>query len=76
MIRYMMNVLSAAMRDRKGVTALEYAILAVAILGAVAAAGTVLSGDISTRLVGLPATSSHSGLVTCPAGSRRILLYK
>jgi Flp pilus assembly pilin Flp len=53
MIRYMMNVLSAAMRDRKGVTALEYAILAVAILGAVAAAGTVLSGDISTAFGGI-----------------------
>jgi Flp pilus assembly pilin Flp len=48
MIRYAMTVLAAALHDRKGVTALEYGVLAVAVISAVAAAGVTLSGDIST----------------------------
>jgi Flp pilus assembly pilin Flp len=48
MISYVKTILFAAMQDRKGVTALEYGVLAVAVIGAVAAAATVLSGDISS----------------------------
>jgi Flp pilus assembly pilin Flp len=47
MIRYLATALSAAMHDLKGVTALEYAILAVVILGAAAAVATELGADIS-----------------------------
>jgi Flp pilus assembly pilin Flp len=45
----------AVMYDRKGVSAMEYAILAAAILLAVGAAATTLAGDISTALSNLGA---------------------
>ena len=38
----------AALYDRKAISAMEYAILAAAILGAVGAAATSLSGDITS----------------------------
>ncbi len=53
MVRMYIEMLRAALRDRKGVSAMEYAILAAAILGAVSAAVTVLGGDISSLFVAL-----------------------
>jgi Flp pilus assembly pilin Flp len=43
----------AALHDRKGVSAMEYAILAAAILTAVGAAAITLAGDISGLLIKL-----------------------
>jgi Flp pilus assembly pilin Flp len=37
----------AALSDRKGISSLEYAILAAAILGVVGTAAQVLGGDVS-----------------------------
>jgi pilus assembly protein Flp/PilA len=45
--------LAAAVTDRKGVTAAEYAILAVGIVVAVGTAATAFSGAISTALSGI-----------------------
>ena len=42
------NMAIKALYDRKGISALEYAILAAAILGAVSAGVTTLGGDISS----------------------------
>jgi len=42
MIRYVITMLTAVMQDRKGVSALEYAVLAAAIIAAVGAAVTAL----------------------------------
>ena len=38
----------AALRDRKGISALEYAILAAAILGAISVSIGGIGGDLST----------------------------
>ena len=48
MIRYVMIVLAAAIQDRKGVTALEYGVLAAAIVVALGTAATALSGKLTT----------------------------
>ena len=57
MVQYILVLLSATMRDRKGVSSLEYAILAFGIIAAVTTAltgfGTTLSalfGDIISQL--------------------------
>jgi Flp pilus assembly pilin Flp len=42
------GTLRALVYDRRGVSSLEYGILAVAIVGAVATATTVLSTDLTT----------------------------
>jgi Flp pilus assembly pilin Flp len=47
MVQYMLVLLSAVMRDRKGVSSLEYAILAFGIIGAVFAAVNVLGVEMS-----------------------------
>lgn len=47
MIRYVLNTLTAAIKDRKGVTALEYGVLAVAIIGGVSVAATSLGTSLS-----------------------------
>jgi Flp pilus assembly pilin Flp len=49
MIRYVMTMVAAAMQDRKGVTALEYGVLAVAIIGGIA----VTVGNIGSSLSGM-----------------------
>ncbi len=51
MFQYAMTILAVALRDRKGVTALEYGVLAVAILGAISVAATTLSGNLSSTFV-------------------------
>jgi Flp pilus assembly pilin Flp len=62
MIQYMLVLLSATMRDRKGVSSLEYAILAFGIIGAVTLAlanfGTGLSGIFADIIADLPTHSS------------------
>ena len=45
--------MSAMLRDRKGIAAMEYAILAAAILGAIAAGAATLGTDVSTLLTNL-----------------------
>ena len=40
------RIVVAAMSDRRGISAMEYAILAAAVLGAVGAAATTLGSDI------------------------------
>ena len=47
MTSYVQALLSAAMRDRRGITAMEYGILAAAILAVVAIAATTMSGGLS-----------------------------
>jgi Flp pilus assembly pilin Flp len=44
------RTITAVMHDRKGISALEYAILAAAILGAIGTAFTTIGGDLSTLL--------------------------
>lgn len=41
-------MLTAVMQDRKGISALEYGVLAVAVIGAVATAAGLLAGDVKT----------------------------
>jgi Flp pilus assembly pilin Flp len=64
MVQYMLVLISSVMRDRKGVSSLEYAILAFGIIGAVTLAlqsfGTGLSGifaDIINDLQTHPSAS-------------------
>lgn len=47
---------TAILNDRKGVSAMEYAVLAVAIVVAVGAAATALSGAFSTAMGTVTAT--------------------
>jgi pilus assembly protein Flp/PilA len=55
---FVFGMISAVLRDRKGISAMEYAILAAAVLTAVGAAATTLSGDLSSLY------SSLSTLIT------------
>lgn len=48
--------LVALFKDRKGVSAMEYAVLAVAIVVAVGAAATALSGAFTTSMNAVTAT--------------------
>lgn len=48
MIGYISALLSTVRRDRKGITAMEYGILAAAILAVVAAVAGTLSGYLLT----------------------------
>jgi Flp pilus assembly pilin Flp len=48
MMRYVMTMVAAATQDRKGVTALEYGVLAVAIIGGIAATVGTIGGDLGT----------------------------
>ncbi len=50
MLSICLHTLQALMRDRRGVTAVEYTVIAALIIGAVAAAFTPLGGDITTEL--------------------------
>lgn len=52
MLDYIKVLFATAMHDRKGITAMEYGILAAAVLAAVAAAATTLSGKISGLFTG------------------------
>lgn len=49
MLDYIKVLFATAMRDRKGITAMEYGILAAAVLAAVALAANTLGGKISTQ---------------------------
>ncbi len=53
MIRYVMTVLAVAMHDRKGITALEYGVLAAAIIGAVTVAAANLGTAITNEFIKL-----------------------
>jgi Flp pilus assembly pilin Flp len=57
MLPNMLFMLRVALRDRRGVTAAEYAVLAVGIVGAVAAAAAAFGPRIAAVFTGiLPAT--------------------
>ncbi len=53
MLEYALVRLKALAGDRKGISSLEYAVMAVGIVGAVAAAAVTLGGDIATALSGI-----------------------
>ena len=53
MIRTLIASAAAAMTDRKGVTAAEYAVLATGIVVAVGAAASLLGGRISGVFAGI-----------------------
>jgi len=53
MFDYVLFRLRALLADRKGISSLEYAVMAVGIVGAVATAALALGGDISTALTGI-----------------------
>jgi Flp pilus assembly pilin Flp len=44
---------AAVVRDRAGISSLEYAVMALGVLGAVVAAAIALGSDIATFLVNL-----------------------
>ncbi len=46
MLQFMIYRLTAVLDDRKGISALEYGILAAAIIGAVGAAATTIGTDL------------------------------
>jgi len=48
MIRYVITMLTAVMQDRKGISALEYAVLAAAIIGIVAAGASTVGANLTT----------------------------
>ena len=62
MVQSMFVLLSAVVRDRKGVSSLEYAVLAFGIIGAVTLAlqsfGTGLSGIFADIIADLPTHTS------------------
>jgi Flp pilus assembly pilin Flp len=47
MTNLILSTIGAVMRDRRGVTSLEYGVIAAALIAAVTAAMTILSGDLS-----------------------------
>jgi pilus assembly protein Flp/PilA len=47
MLQYISSMVVVALQDRKGITAMEYGILAAAILGAVATAATTIGTDLT-----------------------------
>lgn len=53
MLQNVIFTVVAAIRSKKGISALEYGILAAAVVAAVAAGATTLSTDISTMLTGI-----------------------
>lgn len=63
----MRKLLRAFKRDERGVTALEYVILAVVVVGAVTIGGSVLRGVITSAFsqVGSTITSCLNGPSTC-----------
>jgi Flp pilus assembly pilin Flp len=48
MLQYTLVVMSTLLKDRKGVSSLEYAILAFGVIAAVSTALTGFSGQLST----------------------------
>jgi Flp pilus assembly pilin Flp len=50
MLQTMTLALKRVLQDRKGISAMEYTVLAVGIVAAVAGAAVTLGGDISTAL--------------------------
>jgi Flp pilus assembly pilin Flp len=53
MFLYVVTKITNALHDRKGVTSLEYGVLAVAIIGALGAASTTLHDQIVTMFTNL-----------------------
>lgn len=51
MIRYVMTLVTVALNDRKGITAMEYGVLAVAVIGAIGVAATTLGNGIEALMV-------------------------
>ena len=50
MLNAHIGMVYAALRDTKGIAAMEYAILAAAVLGAIGVGFTTLGGDLSTLI--------------------------
>jgi pilus assembly protein Flp/PilA len=61
MIRFLLTSAVSALKDRKGVTAAEYAVLAVGIVVVVATAAGTLGGRISGILTGIGAPAAGGG---------------
>lgn len=53
---YIMSKYESLKSDRRGVTALEYGVIAAVIIGVVATAFTTLGTDLNTKLNGLITT--------------------
>jgi len=50
MLQIVTSTLQRVLQDRRGISAMEYTVLAVGIVAAVAVAATALGGNISTAL--------------------------
>ena len=50
MLQIVTSALQRVLQDRRGISAMEYTVLAVGIVAAVAVAATALGGNISTAL--------------------------
>ena len=50
MMQIVTSILKHVLQDRRGISAMEYTVLAVGVVAAVATAATVLGADISTAL--------------------------
>ena len=50
MLQIVTLALKRVLQDRKGISAMEYTVLAVGIVAAVAAGATIVGGDIKTAL--------------------------
>lgn len=50
MIRYVMTLVTVALNDRKGITAMEYGVLAVAVIGAITVAATTLGNGLEALM--------------------------
>ena len=59
----MTTALTSVLADRRGISAMEYTLLAVGVVATVATAATVLGGDISTAL---GTVGNWIGAVTMP----------
>ena len=53
MLQIVTSPLKRVLQDRRGISAMEYTVLAIGIVGVVAAAAATLGGSVSTALVGV-----------------------
>jgi Flp pilus assembly pilin Flp len=61
MILYIVTKITNALHDRKGVSSLEYGVLAVAVIGAVGLGASVLSTDIGLMFGAITSKLSANG---------------
>ena len=60
MTKFLLKTVGAVMRDRKGVTSLEYGVVAAAIIIAVTAGMGLLSNGLSTAFTSLAAQITNA----------------